>query len=115
MRTIDADAMKAEVKSLDAESNNNTYKMAMKDMLRFFIDFIDNQPTVESAPVRYGRWIQRRNLEYYCSNCGREEKHIFQKNYCPRCGAKMNNLHTPTQTQLDEADSVMMGDAENEI
>lgn len=151
MRTIDADAMKAEVKSLDAESNNNTYKSAMVDMLRFFIEFIDNQPTVDVKPVRHGRWIpieydsyadgapvwdkwecsecghehngeedtltafcpdcgsdmvdedtnnvkvkqllrgrwiQRKNLEYYCSNCGREEKYIFQKNYCPRCGSK---------------------------
>lgn len=177
MRTIDADAMKAEVKSLDAESNNNTYKSAMVDMLRFFIEFIDNQPTIEAKPVRHGRWIpieydsyadgnpvwdkfecsecghehsgeedtltafcpdcgsemmdentnnvkvkpllhgrwiQRRNGKYYCSNCGREEKHIFQKNYCPRCGVKID-LRTPTQAQLDEVDSVIMGDDENEI
>lgn len=74
--------------------------------------FLSEQPTIEAEPVRYGHWIQRRNLEYYCSNCGREERHIFQKNYCPRCGVKMD-LRTPTQAQLDEADSVMMGDVDN--
>ena len=45
--------------------------------------------TVEITLVRHGRWIQRRNGEYYCTNCGREEKFIFQKNYCPRCGSDM--------------------------
>ncbi len=82
--------------------------------LREMLDEIEALPVTEAEPMRYGRWIQRRNLEYYCSNCGREEKHIFQKNYCPRCGVKID-LRTPTQAQLDIADSVMMGDAENEI
>lgn len=45
--------------------------------------------TVEITFVRHGRWIQRRNGQYYCTNCGREEKFIFQKNYCPRCGSDM--------------------------
>ena len=39
--------------------------------------------------MQCGQWIQRRNGEYYCSNCGREERFIFQKNYCPKCGAYM--------------------------
>lgn len=51
MRTIDADAMKAEVESLDAESNNRIYKCAMEDMLEFFIELIDKQPTIEAEPV----------------------------------------------------------------
>ena len=82
--------------------------------LREMLGEIEALPVTEAEPMRYGRWIQRRNLKYYCSNCGREEKHIFQKNYCPRCGVKID-LRTPTQAQLDEVDSVIMGDAENEI
>lgn len=46
--------------------------------------------TVEITFVRYGTWVQRGNGEYYCSNCGREERFIFQKNYCPRCGTRMD-------------------------
>lgn len=95
MRTIDADAMKADVKSLDAESNNSTYKSAMVDMLRFFIKFIDNQPTIEVEPVRYGRWINNT----FCSECKRfpvdvsvsisnqELTKYFSR--CPHCGARM--------------------------
>jgi rubrerythrin len=45
-------------------------------------------PTIKPE-VRQGRWIQRRNGQYYCNNCGREERFIFQKNFCPKCGAKM--------------------------
>ena len=51
-------------------------------------------PTIEAEPVRHGRWIQRRNGEYHCTNCGREEKFIFQKNYCPRCGVRMDATDT---------------------
>lgn len=47
-------------------------------------------PEVEAEPVCHGRWTQRKNGEYYCTNCGREEKFIFQKNFCPRCGARMD-------------------------
>lgn len=45
---------------------------------------------IDAEPVRHGRWKQRRNGEYYCTNCGREERFIFQKNFCPRCGARMD-------------------------
>jgi hypothetical protein len=48
MRPIDADSFKAEVESLDAESNNHIYKIAMEDMLRFFVELIDKQPTIEA-------------------------------------------------------------------
>ena len=82
--------------------------------LREMLDEIEALPEIEAEPVRYGYWRQRRNLEYYCTNCGREEKYIFQKNYCPRCGSKML-FRSPTEVQLDEADSVIMRVDDNEI
>lgn len=91
-----------------AEDWNNDYEKGFCDAINKVLKL----PTIKAEPVRYGHWIQRRNLEYYCSNCGREEKHIFQKNYCPRCGSKMH-FRSPTEAQLDEADSVIMGGAEN--
>lgn len=54
------------------------------------VDDLEYLPTIEAEPVRHGRWVQRRNGEYHCTNCGREEKFIFQKNYCPMCGARMD-------------------------
>lgn len=58
--------------------------------IREMLDEIEALPTIEAEPVRHGKWIQRRNGEYYCANCGREERFIFQKYLCPRCGAKMD-------------------------
>lgn len=55
---------------------------------------ISKQPTIEAEPVRHGRWVQRRNGEYYCANCGREERFIFHKYFCPNCGARMDVTDT---------------------
>ena len=100
VRPIDANAMKAEVESLDAESNNRTYESAMKDMLRFFLVMIDEQPTIEAEPVRRGRWISYGSdtayTKYYrCSLCDyeiagyAESNDLIKYNYCPNCGADM--------------------------
>lgn len=85
------------------------YNKALEDSA----ELVALMPTIEAEPVRHGRWKQRRNGEYYCTNCGREERLIFQKNFCPRCGARMD-LRTPTEVSLDIADSVMMGGADND-
>jgi len=100
MRTIDADAMKAEVESLDAESNNRIYQCAMVNMLEFFIELIDKQPTIEPE-VRHGRWIPTEYDSYAdgapvwdkweCSECCHE--HSGEEDtltaFCPDCGAYM--------------------------
>ncbi len=62
--------------------------------LREMLDEIEAIPETKAKPVRYGRWKQRRNGKYYCTNCGREEKFIFQKNYCPRCGSDMREEYS---------------------
>lgn len=53
---------------------------------------IDNMPTVEAVPVRHGKWI-RKNIgdEYYdyCSECRYIEWNA-PNNYCPNCGARMD-------------------------
>lgn len=127
MRTIDADAMKAEVESLDAESNNRIYKCAMEDMLEFFVELIDKQPTIEPE-VRHGRWIEcdYKHMEHgmietepksglCCSECRTafQKKKMTYKQYCAACCAKMD-LRSKTEAALDIADSVMIGGAESE-
>lgn len=94
MRTIDADAMKAEVELWDAESNNRVYQCAMEDMLRFFIEFIDKQPTIESKQRKTkgcsyckGRAYSKKPLTVITRTMKRVEV-VFE--YCPVCGRKMN-------------------------
>lgn len=88
------------------------------------IEYIKQMKTIEAEPVRHGRWIPIEYDsyadgapvwdKYVCSECGHE--HVGEEDtltdYCPKCGAKMD-LCTPTEVQLDEADSVMMGGADN--
>ena len=71
-------------------------------------------PAIETEPVRHGRWILKilpigggdKIRSYLCSECDRYTNMKFD--FCPNCGARMD-LRTPTEVQLDEADSVMMG------
>ena len=61
---------------------------------------INAQPTVDAAPVKHGRWIEKEGFDgdsyYTCSSCGCDWTTIdgtpVQNNmrYCPECGAKMD-------------------------
>lgn len=55
---------------------------------------IDKLPTVDAEPVRHGHWIfnPKDAIEMMftlpkCSECGHESSDAL--NYCPNCGAKM--------------------------
>ena len=61
------------------------------------ISLIKEAPVIDAEPVRHGRWI----FELYsystpkCSCCGwnmpySEDSTMDARNYCPRCGAKMD-------------------------
>lgn len=62
-------------------------------------------PSADAAPVRHGRWIEKRGVSgvlgmlvsIRCSVCGCEpvfdsSEHLY--NYCPNCGAKMDEGET---------------------
>lgn len=65
---------------------------------------IDNEPTVDVAPVRHGKWIPNEIMvhNYYaitgfkCSVCGEGSLtdcgHFItiKTNFCPNCGARMD-------------------------
>ena len=62
-----------------------------------FADMISDFPTVDAAPVRHGRWIEQEKYDfgtmYDCSICGNrilDNGHSW--NYCPNCGAKMDEV-----------------------
>ena len=51
-------------------------------------DCIRYMDTADVAPVRYGRWLHRKNGVAYCSEC-KIDTVEDETNYCPNCGATM--------------------------
>lgn len=54
---------------------------------------VENAPTIEAEPVRRGRWVEEPGM-FMCSVCHdvwstENEEMIKGFNYCPWCGAKM--------------------------
>ena len=94
-RLIDADALTIQVlkKAMDdAFLNGNT------DMHRLLIQVIAHQPTIDAEPVRHGKWIKADSQQYFrkhypaftCSECGQRKDSQKTWNYCPECGARMD-------------------------
>ena len=61
---------------------------------------IDNAPTLDVEPVRRGKWVWADDGYCRCSECTQkapvvrqwdDEPITTQTNYCPDCGAKMEN------------------------
>lgn len=67
---------------------------------------IKDTPTVEPE-VRHALWAKAADKQY-CTECRAVTK-VRNAPFCWHCGAKID-LRTPTEVQLDMADSVMMGD-----
>ena len=63
------------------------------------LEYVENLPAVDVAPVRHGRWEKQRGI-YSCSECGMTCPYDVQAdvieywacNYCPNCGAKMQEV-----------------------
>lgn len=49
--------------------------------------------SADVAPVRHGRWIDSlARITPYCSACGHSHRCLIRTpNYCPNCGAKMDD------------------------
>ena len=60
-------------------SDNMLYKTLMK--------WVDALPTEDAAPIIHARWTDNHNGTFTCSNCN---KQASRGNYCPHCGAKMD-------------------------
>ena len=58
---------------------------------------VDAIPTADVAPVRHGRWIERKSFHAEggivakCSACQKDVQYLGNPlNFCPNCGAKMD-------------------------
>ena len=90
-----------EVQSLVKNVNEHNAKFASENasdtenLLASLILCIQNAPVVEVAKVKHGFWINISNDDKWgaCSNCARAvdmRQSRLKFNYCPHCGAKMD-------------------------
>lgn len=97
-RLIDADKLKAHYAWWGNDGAEYRERKADFDVI------VDLQPTVD--PVKHGRWLPYEfatNKRWRkCSVCGTADEYINEfglvaiRNYCPNCGAKMDNPQTYT-------------------
>ena len=83
-RYIDADALIAKFKD-DLE---NLQEFAFQLATIGAINTVKHQPTVDAVPVRHGKW-EVTPVYIKCSECG-ESFMLIPQNYCPNCGARMD-------------------------
>ena len=94
MRLIDVDELKADYYMADDCKDCETgYRSCEYDRIYSKMDFcgwLDDAPTVDAVLVRHGHWVYTPTspFGFMCSECGKE---MCQFNYCPYCGAKMEN------------------------
>ena len=111
MRLIDASALR---KSIETDRDASDMPKMWCVGIGYAINHIVHAPTVDAVPVKHGKWNPHPFEKEWdvCSSCGtgckrreREFNHLGQKSvteynyqYCPWCGAKMDERRT------DEAD-----------
>lgn len=98
MRLIDADAFKTR---LEHEAWNRGHVELLRAR-----DIADESPAVDAVPVRHGKWLPKHHYiagyefvsGHICSECGNDalnaEGDDFLTDYCPNCGAKMDERKT---------------------
>lgn len=110
MRPIDGDILLEQFRTLrDNWDTKNATHRAIRGAYVDCILRIQDAPTVETEPVKHGRWINKGIIKNYpkqdinkyylliCSECGcmyRARKHesgdFINSDFCPKCGAKMD-------------------------
>lgn len=98
MRPIDAESLTTNIAQI---AKNCARSDAQKALISRILFMIDNMPTIEAQPVKYGRWIidyaeGRKIYHAHCSECGKEPTrniggdYYIDKlsDYCPNCGSK---------------------------
>lgn len=92
MRLIDADALK---KAMDGYWGRcQRIRKPRNGETAVFLDVmatVEKQPTVDAVPVRHGKWIDITESHIgTCSLCGDRWGSVDMMNYCPSCGARMD-------------------------
>ena len=93
-RCIDANALQAQLERKKAGIANQRYIEGWNDFMMRVKSMVSKAPTIDVAPVVYGRWIHLGGDEWCCSACGfvistEGSWDKPTKKYCEDCGAKM--------------------------
>ena len=93
---IDADAL---IEYIDVGHLRNPLELCFSE--RAVVDMLERRPTVDAVPVVHGRWIEdtysNSTYDADCSVCGEKINWngcMYDFNYCPNCGAKMDRSET---------------------
>ena len=98
-RYIDADALIEVYKqylALLKEEGTTYVDISWEEEIMSDIETISKAPTVDAESVRHGHWINHFDDLYpedssvECSVCHEYEGIMANDNYCPNCGAKMD-------------------------
>ena len=60
---------------------------------RYFMDLVEDAPTIEAAPVVHGKWVRKETgggLLAICNSCKYPVSWWHRTNFCPHCGARMD-------------------------
>lgn len=104
MTLIDADKFLGELYDEHDRHIEDMLKSAYASWTyRWIKELYLSQPIVDAAPVRHGHWVSLTdcsNAGVYCSVCNKKvykedyapcnKKNKLRSNYCPNCGAKMD-------------------------
>lgn len=100
MRLIDAYALKEEISRIYYVHYAKSQDKTISDFFNAVAKRIKGTPTVDAEPVRHGRWVDHMVRDWRCSECGEKIQKVRKvdgycyddkPNYCPNCGAKMDN------------------------
>ena len=64
------------------------------------VDAVNAQPKADVREVVHGEWIYEMGKGQHCSICGKGN--IWKFNYCPNCGAKMDERRINEGSSYDE-------------
>lgn len=96
---IDREALKDAVKRYAGEpikEKDRKCQAICLDML----GTIDAQPTIDAVPVVHGYWVTKTVRGDYvpcCSECGCGNGTLYEYDYCPNCGARMDEPEPPKE------------------
>lgn len=78
---------------LKVKNPKKDYQRGMQDAIDCLIpEVIADIPSADVKPVKHGHWIINSDGYYpQCSECMNEPQSRIMTNFCPNCGAKMDD------------------------
>jgi hypothetical protein len=77
--------------SVTGEENMEAVRRCLQEIL----DDVKESPVVDAVPVKHGKWISHGDCGVTeCSCCGWNIEECVGWNYCPNCGARMDDHGT---------------------